>query len=128
MIDVERLRSQFERLEPFVDERGRRLYAANEALALGRGGVTTVAAAIGIARSTINRGIAELTAARNEIGRSIRRPGAGRKREVERQPGLLAALEALIEDAIRGDPEAPLRRVSRRQRNIAEALRRQISR
>src|ERR1700688_1941312 len=125
MVDIERVRSQFQRLEPFLDERGRRLYAANEAMALGRGGATAIAAATGIARSTINRGIGELKAARNEIGRGIRRPGAGRKREVERQPGLLAALEAVIEDAIRGDPEAPLRWVSRSQRNIAEALRRQ---
>ena len=110
---------------PFLDERGRRLFAANEAISLGRGGVTAVAAAIGLARSTINRGVAELKAARNEIGRSIRRCGAGRKRETARQPGLVAALEGLIEDAIRGDPEAPLRWVSRSQRNIAEALRRQ---
>src|SRR6266403_1410462 len=112
-------------MSPFLDERGRRLFAANEAISLGRGGVTAVAAATGVARSTINRGVAELKAARNEIGRSIRRPGAGRKREAERQPGLLTALEALIEDAIRGDPEAPLHWVSRSQRNIAEALRRQ---
>jgi hypothetical protein len=42
-----------------------------------------------------------LAAARKEIGRSVRRSGAGRKREVERQPGLVAALEAVIEDAIR---------------------------
>ena len=125
MVDIERVRSQFQRIEPFLDERGRRLYAANEAMALGRGGVMAVAAATGIARSTINRGMVELRVARNEIGRGIRRPGAGRKREVERQPGLLAALEAVIEDAIRGDPEAPLRWVSRSQRNIAEALRRQ---
>ena len=125
MVDIERVRTQFQRIEPFLDERGRRLYAANEAMALGRGGATAIAAATGIARSTINRGIGELKAARNEIGRGIRRPGAGRKREVERQPGLLAALEAVIEDAIRGDPEAPLRWVSRSQRNIAEALRRQ---
>jgi hypothetical protein len=125
MVDIERVRSQFQRLEPFLDERGRRLYAANEAMALGRGGVMAVAAATGIARSTINGGMVGLRAARNEIGRGIRRPGAGRKREVERQPGLLAALEAVIEDAIRGDPEAPLRWVSRSQRNIAEALRRQ---
>jgi hypothetical protein len=125
MVDIERVRSQFQRLEPFLDERGRRLYAANEAMALGRGGVMAVAAATGIARSTINGGMVELRAARNEIGRGIRRPGAGRKREVERQPGLLAALEAVIEDAIRGDPEAPLRWVSRSQRNIVEALRRQ---
>jgi hypothetical protein len=112
-------------MSPFLDERGRRLFAANEAIWLGRGGVTAVAVATGIARSTINRGVAELKAAHNEIGRGIRRPGAGRKREAERQPGLLTALEGLIEDAIRGDPEAPLRWVSRSQRNIAEALRRQ---
>src|SRR3981081_609103 len=114
-----------ERMSPFLDERGRRLFAANEAIWLGRGGVTAVAATTGIARSTITRGVAELKAARNDIGRGIRRPGAGRKREAERQPGLLSALEALIEDAIRGDPEAPLRWVSRSQRNIAETLRRQ---
>jgi len=112
-------------MSPFLDERGRRLFAANEAISLGRGGVTAVAAASGLARSTINRGVAELKAACNEIGHGIRRRGAGRKRETERQPGLLAALEGLIEDAIRGDPEAPLRWVSRSQRNIAEALRRQ---
>jgi hypothetical protein len=112
-------------MSPFLDERGRRLSAANEAISIGRGGVTAVAAASGLARSTSNRGVAELKAARNEIGRSIRRCGAGRKRETVRQPGLVAALEGLIEDAIRGDPEAPLRWVSRSQRNIAEALRRQ---
>src|SRR5258705_2491627 len=110
-------------MPPFLDERGRWLFAANEAISLGRGGVTAVAAATGVARSTINRGVAELKAARNEIGRSIRRPGAGRKREAERQPGLLTALEALIEDAIRGDPEAPLRWVSRSQRHLVAAVR-----
>jgi hypothetical protein len=101
------------------------LFAANEAMSLGRGGVTAVAAATGIARSTIDRGIAELKAARNEIGQRVRRPGAGRKRAVERQPGLVAALEALIEDAIRGDPQAVLRWVSRSQRHLVAALRRQ---
>src|SRR5258708_38138818 len=113
-------------MSPFLDERGRRLFAANEAISLGRGGVTAVAAATGVARSTINRGVAELKAARNENGHSIRRPGAGRKREAERQPGLLTTLEAMIEDAIRGDPEAPLRWVSRRQQNIPDAVRRQV--
>ena len=81
--------------------------------------------ATGIARSTINRGIAELKSGRKEIGGGIRRSGAGRKRAVDRQPGLLAALEAVVEDAIRGDPEAPLRWVSRSQRKIAEFLRQQ---
>jgi hypothetical protein len=123
MIDVAHLQARFARIEPFLDERGRRLFAGNEAIALGYGGVTAVAAATGIARSTIDRGIAELKTACNELGYRVRRPGAGRKRAVERQPGLVAALEALIEDAIRGDPEAPLRWVSRSQRHLVAALR-----
>jgi hypothetical protein len=125
MIDVDTLRIRYERLEPFLDERGRRLFAANEALSLGYGGVTAMSAATGIARSTINRGIAELRCGANALERGVRRAGGGRKRAVERQPGLLAAVEALVEDAIRGDPQSPLRWVSRSQRNIAAALARQ---
>jgi hypothetical protein len=125
MIDVDAIRTRYEQMAPFLDERGRRLFVAGEALLLGHGGVTAVATATGMARSTINRGVAELKAGRDDLGGAIRRPGGGRKRAVETQPGLLAALEALIEDAIRGDPEAPLRWVSRSQRNIAGALRRQ---
>jgi hypothetical protein len=126
MVDVDGIRGRYELL--FLDERGRRLFAATEAVSAGRGGVTAVSAATGIARSTINRGIVELKADREEITRRIRRAGGGRKPAVDRQPGVLAALEALIEDAIRGDPETPLRWVSRSQRNIAAALRRQASR
>ena len=85
--------------------------------------MTAVSAASGIARSTINRGIAELKAGRvDELGARIRRRGGGRKRAVEGQPGLLAALEGLIEGAIRGDPQSPLRWVSLSQRNIAAVL------
>ena len=125
MIDVEALRTRYRRIAGFLDERGRRLFAANEALALGRGGVTAVSAASGIARSTINRGIAELRAGSNELGEGVRRRGGGRKSAVVLQPGLLSALEELIEGTIRGDPQSPLRWVSRSQRNIATALRQQ---
>ena len=89
---------------------------------IGLGGVTAASTATGMARSTINRGIKELKAGRRESVGRVRRPGAGRKSAVEAQPGLLAALETLIEDAIRGDPESPLRWVSRSQRNIAAAM------
>jgi hypothetical protein len=123
MIDADAIRARYEQMAPFLDERGRRLFVAGEALSLGHGGVTAVAAATGMARSTINRGLGELKAGHADLGGAIRRPGGGRKRAVETQPGLLMALEALIEDAIRGDPESPLRWVSRSQRNIAEALR-----
>jgi hypothetical protein len=122
VIDIELIRSRWERAEPFLDERGRRLLAANEALREGLGGVSATAKATGLARSTINRGIRELHSGRNEIGRRVRRAGAGRKSAVTHQPGLPAALETLIEDAIRGDPCSPLRWVSGSQRHLVKAL------
>ncbi|RUU77129.1 ISAzo13 family transposase, partial [Mesorhizobium sp. M7A.F.Ca.MR.362.00.0.0] len=52
MIDIDAIKARFDRLSPFLDERARRLFAANEALAAGRGGVTAVSQATGVARST----------------------------------------------------------------------------
>ena len=86
---------RYRRAVKFLDERGRRLFAANEALALGYGGVTAAGAATGLARSTIRRGIVELHGGSNLLGQGVRRPGGGRKRAVALQPGLLATLEAL---------------------------------
>ena len=122
MVNLDDIRLRWQLAAPFLDERGRRVFAANEALALGFGGVTATALATGIARSTINRGIDELQSAGGDIGRRVRRPGGGRKRAVDHQPGLPAALEALIEAAIRGDPCSPLRWVSRSQRHLVKAL------
>jgi len=129
VINVDDIRLRWQLVAPLLDERGRlstrrrgRLFAANEALALGHGGVTATALATGIARSTINRGIDELQSGRNDIDRRVRRPGAGRKSAVVHQPGLPAVLEGLIEAAIRGDPCSPLRWVSRSQRQLVRAL------
>lgn len=122
MVDVEDIRSRWRQAEKFLDERGRRLFAANEAIAQGHGGVTAAAIATGLARSTIDRGIAELRCGHNDIGERVRRPGGGRKSAVAHQPGLPAALEALIDDAIRGDPCSPLRWVSRSLRHLVKAL------
>lgn len=122
MIDIDDIRCRYQGSAAFLDERGRRLFAANEALALGFGGVTAAAAATGLARSTINRGIRELRSGQNPICNRVRRPGGGRKSAVTHQPGLPAALEALIEDAIRGDPCSPLRWVSRSLRHLVKAL------
>ena len=122
MIDIDDIRTRYQLLEVFLGERGRRLFAANEALAQGYGGVSATARATGLARSTINRGIAELRAGGNAIGTATRRAGGGRKAAVVHQSGLPAALEALIEDAIRGDPCSPLRWVSRSQRHLVKAL------
>jgi Rhodopirellula transposase DDE domain len=122
VIALDDIRSRYRQAEPFLNERGRRLFAANEALAHGYGGVTTAAAATGLARSTINRGIEELRSGRNDAACRVRRPGGGRKSAVAHQPDLPAALETLIEDAIRGDPCSPLRWVSRSLRHLVKAL------
>src|SRR3982751_3572231 len=84
--------------------------------------VSAASAATGLARSTIRRAIVELQGGVNPIGSRVPPPGGGRKRAVVLQPDLPAALEALIEDAIRGGPETPLRWVSRSQRQIVRAL------
>jgi hypothetical protein len=122
VIDVADIRRRWRQASAFLDERGRRLFAANEALAQGHGGVSATSIASGLARSTIDRGIEELRCTRNDLGGRQRRPGGGRKSAVAQQPGLLAALETLIEDAIRGDPRSPLRWVSRSQRQLSKAL------
>jgi Rhodopirellula transposase DDE domain len=122
VINIDDICTRYQQACKFLDERGRRLFAANEALAIGHGGVTAASAATGLARSTIRRAIVELQSGANPAGTRVRRKGGGRKRAVVLQPELPAALEALIEDAIRGDPETPLRWVSRSQRRIARAL------
>jgi len=122
MIDIHDIRCRYRQAAKWLDERGRRLFAANEAMAQGYGGVAATSVATGLARSTINDGIRELRSGRNDLGGRIRRAGGGRKSAVAHQPGLPAALEALIDDAIRGDPCSPLRWVSRSQRHIVKAL------
>ncbi len=122
MIDIVAIKARFETLAPYLDERARRLFAAAEARAAGRGGVAAVSEATGVARSTIGRGLAELRSENAQLTRRVRRPGGGRKPKIETEPGLLAALEQLVQSAIRGDPGAALLWVSRSQRHLARAL------
>ncbi|MBM4036450.1 MAG: ISAzo13 family transposase [Planctomycetes bacterium] len=112
------------RLWPHLDERGRRMVAASEAVQLGRGGISLVSRACGLSRVTIGKGIRELDAEPLPSGR-IRRPGAGRPKLVTRDPGLPAALEALVEPLARGDPESPLRWTCKSTRALAAQLRAQ---
>ena len=122
MIDTASIKARFEALAPFLNERDRRLLAASEADALGRGGVTAVSAVTGLARSTIGRGLAELRNGENPTPDRVRRAGGGRKPKTETEPGLLEALARLVQSAIRGDPEAALLWVSKSQRHLARAL------
>ena len=117
------LRRKLRSVWPLLDERARRLVAANEALTLPYGGVSAVHRASGLSRNAIARGIREIrTKSRLEPGR-IRRRGAGRKPVTVKDPGLLAALDRLIEPGTRGDPESPLRWVCKSTRILAGELR-----
>ena len=122
MIDSAAIKARFDALAPFLDERERRLLAASEARAAGRGGVAAVSHATGIARSTIGRGLADLRAGAVQLGDRVRRAGGGGKPAIETQPGLLEALNELVQSSIRGDPEAALLWVSKSQRHLSAAL------
>ena len=116
--------SKFERIRGHLNEAGLRLWAANEALALGYGGVSALAQVTGLSRTTIHVGMAELenpTATPLEEGR-VRRSGGGRKRLTEKDPGLLDPLKRLIDPVTRGDPESPLRWTSKSTTKLAREL------
>ena len=127
-MDTETIRKRFELLRPFLNERQRRILAAVEADIVGYGGVARVAKATGLSRNTVVAGGLELRTAKTagmpkESGR-IRRPGAGRKPTVEKDPALKAELEHLIEPVTRGDPESALRWTCKSVRRLAEELNR----
>jgi hypothetical protein len=122
---AERIRRTYIALRPEMDERMRRQWAAAEARSLGYGGVTSVSAATGLSRTTINAGLAELDSPlfkRLREAARIRRPGGGRRPLTDTDSSLLAALEALIEPVTRGDPESALRWTSKSTRRLADEL------
>jgi hypothetical protein len=122
--DAISLRRKFSDLWPLLDERSRRLMAANEARVLGYGGIAKVRRACGLSRKAIAKGIREIADGSPMPGR-IRRSGAGRKNIVVRDPKLLTSLERLIEPETRGDPESPLRWICKSTRTLAAHLTKQ---
>jgi len=122
---IGRIRAKYQSLRGEMDERLRRQWAAAEARDAGWGGVTAVAAATGLSRTTVTAGLAELdlpAALRAAEAARVRRPGGGRRPLTEIDPGLLAALEALIEPSTRGDPQSPLRWTCKSTRRLADEL------
>jgi hypothetical protein len=109
---IRSIRRKYRALRPGMDERLRRQWAASEAREWGRGGVTAVACATGLSRTTITAGGRELALPpkqREQEALRVRRPGGGRRPLTEVDPDLLTALESLVEPVTRGDPESPLR-------------------
>jgi hypothetical protein len=118
------LAAKFGVIFPHLDERQRRLLMGAEARALGHGGIRLVARAAGVREGTVSLGVDELEAGEEPLGR-VRRPGGGRKRAADLDPGLLPALLALVEPDERGDPMSPLRWTTKSTRALAAELARQ---
>lgn len=116
------LQSKLAGVWPLLDERTRRIMAANEARALGRGGISEVSRACGLSRKAIAKGIKEIDAGTVPPPGRVRQPGAGRKKITDRDPRLTGALERLIEPDTRGDPETPLRWTCKSTRTLAAQL------
>lgn len=122
VVDTEELlAAKFAVLLPHLDERQQRLYLASEARSLGHGGVAAVARAAGVSRQTVTNGVDELESGQAPLGR-VRRPGGGRKRLVDTDPGVREVLLALVEPDERGDPMSPLRWTTKSTRNLADEL------
>ena len=122
MIDRQGIQQRWETLGAKLDERGQRLFAANEVRAAGHGGLAIVSAITGLARSTINRGEDDLDAGPLPGGR-VRRKGGGPKTLDERDPTLVPDLQTLAEPMTMGDPMRVLKWVSKSPAKLAEALR-----
>ena len=122
------VRQKYEALAPLLHEKAQRRWAACEARALGRGGISLVAAATGLSRPTIHRGLAELHSGLDDSEDAdpqrphIRRTGGGRHRLTTRDPSLLKDLHDLVDPATRGDPMSPLLWTCKGTRHLAEAL------
>jgi hypothetical protein len=122
---IARIRRKYRALAVEMDERMRRQWAAVESRDLGYGGVSTIARATGLSRTTITAGLRELklpAKKRAAEAQRIRRPGGGRRRATDNDPELIKALEALIDPMTRGDPESPLRWTCKSTYRLAEEL------
>ncbi len=126
MADLTAIHRRFMAVRDALDERSRRLVAAAESVAIGRGGISAVSRATGMARQVIARGVQEL----GELSKAPslpspgrqRRPGGGRKKAIELDATLLEDLERLVDPVTRGDPESPLRWTCKSVRRLAESL------
>jgi hypothetical protein len=106
----------------YLNEKGRRIWAATEAANIGWGGITIVFEGTGIDHKTIRKGIAELKAENKEVNR-VRKKGGGRKNLKDVDKELLKDLDFFVDPNTRGDPESPLRWTSKSTYKLAEALR-----
>jgi transposase len=124
VVDIAAIAARFKALTPVLDERTRRLLAAAESQAIGRGGISMVSKAVGISRPVIRQGVIELKDPGLLAAGRIRREGGGRKKAVDKDASIKSDLESLLESTTRGDPEAPLRWTCKSVRQLTSELKR----
>src|SRR3990172_11179052 len=121
------IQEKYKALNAILDERGKRIWAAVEARSLRHGGISKVAKATGLSRTTIHVGFKELESGGSSApppGR-VRKKGGGRKPLTHHAPDIISALDALVEPTTRGDPESPLRWTCKSTRHLAQELKQQ---
>ena len=123
MDELSEIRSRYDFVKRFFNEKARRLFLASEAKTIGWGGIEKVSRATGVSNDTISKGCKELDEEPELIeSGKIRKPGGGRKKIIDTDPTLLSDLDSLIEPTIRGDPESPLRWTCKSTRKLAHEL------
>lgn len=121
------IEAKYHALVGHLNETTLRLWLATEANALGRGGVSEVARATGVSRTTIYAGLRELQSSAlprvsKDGARRIRAKGGGRKQLTEKDVSLLDDLDALVAPSTRGDPMSPLRWTCKSTPRLAKEL------
>ena len=120
------IRARYKNIEWALNEKLRRLFAANEAKVFGHGGITLAQKATGVARNSIKQGLKELSKKEEGVAHStstrIRKVGGGRKSSVKKDKKLRVALENLVEPTTLGDPESPLRWTCKSLRQLESEL------
>jgi Rhodopirellula transposase DDE domain len=104
-----------------------RLFVADKALDLGRGGVSWLSQLTGMSRTTITKAVQELHSGKGlwvppEGG--ARQPGGGRKKLEQIDPRLQQDLRHIVEESTAGDPMSLLRWTRKSTRTIAQELNR----
>jgi hypothetical protein len=118
------LQKRYQTIAVHLDERARRLWLANEAIAFGRGGISLVARETGTSRTTITEGVKEINGIKPLPGTRIRRPGAGRRKAEKTDSALVSDVQTYVDSSTLGDPEQDIVWTSKSTRNIAHELNR----
>src|SRR5882672_9122492 len=124
MADIAAIAARFDALKTVLDERSRRLLAAAESQAIGKGGISIVAKSTGISRPVIRQGLADLKEPMTLAPGRVRKSGGGRKKAIDKDASLKTDLESLLESTTRGDPEPALQWTCKSVRQLTEELKR----